>query len=396
MASQATAAASSEGMLVQIASYNTNLQGDLVDWLAPTLQKRAPDFELLPLHLGLAGLSKSVLDNRNALILSQIEAHAPNQEPYSLVAKIANAGIALLVYARDDGVAKRITDVQTQWTGSGPCYMGNKGAVGVRFNVAGKSNEFVNCHLTPHSHKLQQRLDDYKYIVSSLLFKPISPSSEPSTLYDTSHLFFFGDMNFRLDIPTSHPLSPSTNFAALSESLKDDRVREDLKEFDQLLVERRKGDAFVGLREGEFWKFKCSYKCVIGEVDQYRYVCSLPSNVRGHPDGCPGSTKRTPSWTDRVLYSTYTDSPDEPEKSSIRNLLYTTPLLRLPPTFKPTPDPNVTLKKYSGRVLDRLVGTIWWCLTLLGAGSGVVGLFNFAVGLGAFTWWTGRVGGSDV
>jgi len=67
----------SEGLLVQIASYNTNLQGeqgvpqDLVDWLAPSLQVssflqgserglrgRAPDIvavgfqELLPLHLG--------------------------------------------------------------------------------------------------------------------------------------------------------------------------------------------------------------------------------------------------------------------------------------------------------------------------------------------------------
>ena len=59
-------------LLVQIASYNTNLQGihglpqDLVDWLSPTFQvskfltkeRRAPDIvavgfqELLPLHLG--------------------------------------------------------------------------------------------------------------------------------------------------------------------------------------------------------------------------------------------------------------------------------------------------------------------------------------------------------
>lgn len=59
-------------LLVQIGSYNTNLQGglglpqDLVDWLSPTLQvssflsrqPRAPDLvavgfqELLPLHLG--------------------------------------------------------------------------------------------------------------------------------------------------------------------------------------------------------------------------------------------------------------------------------------------------------------------------------------------------------
>jgi hypothetical protein len=83
-----------------------------------------------------AGLSKAVLDNRNALILSQIEAHAPNKEKYSLVAKIANVGIALLVYARDDGVARGVRDVQTAWTGCGPGYMGNKGAVGIRFRVA--------------------------------------------------------------------------------------------------------------------------------------------------------------------------------------------------------------------------------------------------------------------
>lgn len=63
---------SNDRLLVQIASYNTNLQAerglpqDLVDWLSPTLQvssfltqsPRAPDIvavgfqELLPLHLG--------------------------------------------------------------------------------------------------------------------------------------------------------------------------------------------------------------------------------------------------------------------------------------------------------------------------------------------------------
>lgn len=51
------------------------------------------------------------------------------------MAKIANVGIALLVYARDDGVARRVTGVETAWTGSGFGYMGNKGAVGIRFHV---------------------------------------------------------------------------------------------------------------------------------------------------------------------------------------------------------------------------------------------------------------------
>jgi hypothetical protein len=34
--------------------------------------------------------------------------------------------------------------------------------------------------------------------------------------------------------------------------------------------ERRKGSVFVGLKEGEFWQFKCSYKYLNGEIDRYR------------------------------------------------------------------------------------------------------------------------------
>jgi hypothetical protein len=76
-----------------------------------------------------------VIESRNALILSQIEEHTPNKEKYSLVAKIVNVGVALLVYIKDDKFP-RVHEVQTQWTGCGPAYMGNKGAVGVRFRLA--------------------------------------------------------------------------------------------------------------------------------------------------------------------------------------------------------------------------------------------------------------------
>lgn len=67
------------------------------------------------------------------MIRSQIEAHAKDKATYSLVGKVCNVGVALLVYAKDEGVAKNICEVQTQWTGCGPGYMGNKGAVAVRF-----------------------------------------------------------------------------------------------------------------------------------------------------------------------------------------------------------------------------------------------------------------------
>ena len=88
-----------------------------------------------------AGRSKSVIDGRDVHIRSQIEAHAHNKESYSLVAKIVNVGVALLVYAKDGAIARRVCDVQTQWTGSGPAYMGNKGAVGIRFRVADRGSK---------------------------------------------------------------------------------------------------------------------------------------------------------------------------------------------------------------------------------------------------------------
>jgi len=178
--------------------------------------------------------------------------------------------------------------------------------------------------------------------------------------------------------------------------LNSESTREELKEYDQLLVERRKGNAFIGLKDGEFWKFQCSYKYKLGEVDKY-------------------SSKRTPSWTDRVLYSTYTDSADKPDESNIINLLYTSipsyttsdhkpvvcllllpsptlssnsvPVLHLPITYKPFPDRYAVVKRYFGRSLDRIIGSIWWLLTFLGAGSTVVGIFNTILGLGAWRWW---------
>ncbi|KAF7796703.1 hypothetical protein EIP86_007886 [Pleurotus ostreatoroseus] len=414
-----------ERLHVQIASYNTNLQAerglpqDLVDWLAPTLQvstfltreRRAPDIvavgfqELLPLHLGLSGLSNSVIENRNALILSQIEEHAPNKEKYTLIAKVVNVGVALLVYGRDDGIGRVVQDVQTQWTGCGPAYMGNKGAVGVRFRVpaanggVGEVFTFVCAHLTPHAHKCARRVQDFHYIVGSLLFPP-PPGSDtdlPTTIYDTSHLFFFGDLNFRINSPPDHPLANKHAHSEAAHILDDESVREALKEEDQLYIERdQKGSAFVGLREGEFWRFKCSYKYKLGEVDKYDF-------------------KRSPAWTDRIMYATYSDSPDNLATSNITNALYTPipsyttsdhkpivsllllppsihnasahpPTIKLPPTYRPQIDPYTTLKKYTGRTLDRLIGYCWWLLVALGAGSALFGISNFILGLGLGLW----------
>jgi hypothetical protein len=91
-------------------------------------------------------------------------------------------------------------------------------------------------------------------------------------LYSTSHLFFLGDLNFRLALPQTNPYAGRANFGRIEAALNTQSGREELKEFDELLQERRKGTVFQGFREGEFWSFKCSYKFKIGEVDKYRLV----------------------------------------------------------------------------------------------------------------------------
>ncbi len=128
----------------------------------------------------------------------------------------------------------------------------------------------MNAHLNAFEGKLARRIADYKQIVSTLLFPPTGPRNAWTSLYSSSHLFFVGDLNFRLAIPPTHPYSGKSGRPALIESLRSDLEREKLKEFDELLTERRSGNVFVGLREGEFWQFKWSYKYMLKEVDKYK------------------------------------------------------------------------------------------------------------------------------
>ena len=138
------------------------------------------------------------------------------------------------------------------------------------------------------------------------------------------------------------------------------------------------------------------------------------------------------------MYSTYSDSPDDPDESNITNLLYTSipsftasdhvrvphvfyvifinyllqkpvvcllllpapliipaetkmpPLLQLPAGYNPKPSRSAVFTRYFGRVLDRIIGYVWWFLNFIGAGNTAVGIFNFLLSIGAWSWWRSR------
>lgn len=73
-------------------------------------------------------------------------------------------------------------------------------------------------------------------------------------------------------VPKTHELAAFHKQPGFADLMENPKTREDLKEFDQLLLEQQKGTVFIGFHEGEFWKFKCSYKYKLGQVDKYRSV----------------------------------------------------------------------------------------------------------------------------
>jgi len=133
---------------------------------------------------------------------------------------------------------------------------------------------FVNAHLTAHKPNAKLRVLDYERIVSTLLFD--NADGTQSTIYDSTHLFVHGDLNFRLHIPRDYQtdgifLGAPENHDLIVQQLDRDGGKQLLAQFDELVLARKdpRSTLVHGLREGDFFQFKCSYKFMLGEVDKY-------------------------------------------------------------------------------------------------------------------------------
>lgn len=170
------------------------------------------------------------------------------------------------------------------------------------------------------------------------------------SIYDTNHLFIFGDLNYRLNA------NPAQKIVDLDK----------LASHDQLTQEMRKGNTMIGMNEGAFSTFLPTYKYHIGTVDSV-------------------NQKRTPSWTDRVLYASgcacrsviydsfpnITISDHKPVTAVVD--IDTTSKSPLSIQHNLLADSNALYKAYLGVLADRSVGYTWLCLYLVGWGSSVRG-----------------------
>lgn len=410
-------------------------------------------------------------------------------EGYPLLCKVDLVSIALYVYARErapfsisrattnsaKSAAHRVKEIRTATVGTGIAgVMGNKGGVGARIVVAaadGKGPDeiltFVSAHLAAHDHNVLRRNKDWQQIVQRMVFEPSSvqklpilqdPSSKslnPNdmdalkqhhekatsgkaakktvaldknsyTVYDTTHLFVFGDLNHRIALGKSELEQAKDSSEKASGGLTKETLVKALEvgdwatlaHHDQLTHQRlaQQPKAFHGLTEVPIAE--------AGIPPTYKYTVSRPGkktkkkNTGITSDALEGQTlnkKRVPGWTDRILWAS-APSKDSNEYHGVevefyRSIMqYThsdhkpiTTLLRLPPPSAASGDSSALLSSLnpyeplsstqrlvlstSGLVLDRIVGYVWSLLLLAGGGSLAGGLIEvFVIGI-ITAWW---------
>ncbi|XP_063806969.1 phosphatidylinositol 3,4,5-trisphosphate 5-phosphatase 2 isoform X1 [Pseudophryne corroboree] len=194
-----------------------------------------------------------------------------------------NIKIVVLVRVEHEN---RITHISTSSVKTGIANtLGNKGAVGVSFMFNGTSFGFVNCHLTSGNEKTARRNQNYLDILRLLSLGDKQLNSFDISLRFT-HLFWFGDLNYRLDMDVQEIL----NFISRKEF-------EPLLKVDQLNLEKEKNKIFLRFSEEEI-TYPPTYRYERGSRDTYVYHKHKPTGVRTN----------VPSWCDRILWKSYPET----------------------------------------------------------------------------------------
>jgi hypothetical protein len=169
--------------------------------------------------------------------------------------------LTLLSYSVATGLANPVASSQQ---------LGNKGGIGVKFQVGSTKLCFVNAHLAAHQREVERRNDEFQRISMDLSSK-IGDGNGLLSSFD--HVFWAGDMNYRIN-----------GTRQVVDKLLEKDMYDVLVNNDQLTLAMMSNSCFEGFVEGPL-NFKPTYK--------------FDKNSDAYDTG---KKQRIPSWTDRVLY----------------------------------------------------------------------------------------------
>lgn len=179
--------------------------------------------------------------------------------------------------------------------------VGNKGGLAISLTFGSTSLAFVSCHLAAHDHKNKERNEMCREILAETASaigdqrKSHRGKLDVATQFD--HCFWFGDLNYRVDLrlgadgsasdgaelaePSGPPLDHQMHHAAVR-ALVERRDWAALMRADQLRHSAGRGEAFAGFVEGQY-DFAPTFKVLRKRGTRYK-------------------DQRIPSYCDRVLW----------------------------------------------------------------------------------------------
>ncbi|GAB4834684.1 hypothetical protein Ancab_032947 [Ancistrocladus abbreviatus] len=206
-------------------------------------------------------------------------ADAKSRPKYFRIVSKQMVGIYVSVWVRRK-LRRHINNLKVSPVGVGLMgYMGNKGSISVSMSLYQSRLCFICSHLTS-GHKYgdeHRRNTDVSEILRRTRFSSAFETEQPLTIPSHDQIFWFGDLNYRLNIPDNdvRKLVASQQWDKLVNS-------------DQLVKELCSGRVFDGWKEGLI-NFPPTYKY---EINSDRYAGDDPK----------GENKRSPAWCDRIIW----------------------------------------------------------------------------------------------
>ncbi|XP_055684041.1 inositol polyphosphate 5-phosphatase OCRL [Lutzomyia longipalpis] len=268
-----------------IATWNVNGQPpndiSLHEWLATT--KDPPDLYAIAFQeLDLSPKAYAVSETRPDLVwVSRVMDGVHPGGAYEELISVRLVGMMLIIVIRKE-LRRSIKSIATTTVGTGTLnMMGNKGGVGVSVEFQENFICFVNAHLAAHVHEVVRRKEDHDEILRRMQFEH---GITKRSIEEHDHIFWFGDLNYRIIEQQYNKFVDNVTIPGASRFANQEFIYAELEPFDQLHVEMRKRNVFVGFIEGPI-------------VFQPTYKYDPGTNVWDSSEKA-----RMPAWCDRILW----------------------------------------------------------------------------------------------
>ncbi|CAB3408532.1 unnamed protein product [Caenorhabditis bovis] len=194
---------------------------------------------------------------------------------YRVVSSMRLVGIFVIVFQSLQSHIQ-VSHVETNHVATGISVLmnklGNKGGTAISMKMNDSWVCFVNSHFAAGNNELERRNQDFRDI-SQMTF-----AGSSRTIFDHDVIFWFGDLNYRLNSEYAGISNEEVRLVASSQNFGR------LLDYCQLREQMSRGQVFNGFVEPKVFGFRPTYKYDVG-------TCVWDTSEKG----------RVPAWTDRIL-----------------------------------------------------------------------------------------------